>query len=509
MRGRDTPWVKAIEEVPLGRHRYGLVSGVGTTPFAPGSQADYALLAGDLSANSVVAICLGWIRDTMPQATLRVGYEIDGQTEPEEAGVLPYKLKTRPNPHYTWRQTWGATCDGFKIDGNAYWLKARDDQTGLMEDMYWVPNASIRIRTDSLGFIEAYEYWPSGVFDRDYLPDDVVHFRDGIDPINPVLGISRLKRVLRSIAGINAGETYTAAILRNMGVANALLIPPDGLGWDDRERTGIVREIGNQIRGESAGRLAAVSIPMRVEDVGGSPEEVMLDRILDRPEAMICAALGVNSLVTGLPGSDNVRTFSNIESANRMAWTNSIIPMQDVFAETLRDSLAYEYDLPEDAIIYWDRSKVEALQEQADSRVARAVSLFEGKMLPQNRCLDIADEEPVEGGDDRYYDDPSPRAEAQMAADQAAFEAQQAAQLAVAEDVPTESLDEESAVEPEPEPEPVATSNGKPVKAEDGALALPSDDLLKPIFATDDFASVETTQDATVELSASVLSVTT
>lgn len=422
--GRD---IKAADPVPMGRHRYGWVSGVGLAPQSPGARADYASLVGDLSANSVVAVCLGWIRDTMPQSKLVVGTETKGERTPDETSVLAYKLKTKPNPVYSWRQTWGATSDSFKVDGNAYWLKARDDQSGLLVDWYWVPNAWLRIRVDSLGFVEAYEYWPNGSYVRDYLPEDVIHFRDGIDPLNPVLGISRLKRVLRSVAGVNAGETYTAAILRNMGVANALLIPPDnGMGWDDKERTGLVRALGSQIRGESAGSLAAVSMPMRVENIGMSPEDVALDRILDRPEAMICAAIGVNALVTGLPASDASRTYSNLAEASRLAWENGIIPMQDMFVETMRDSLVSEYDLPEDTIIYWDRSNVEALSEQADAKATRAVSLYQAGLLPQNRCLRIADEEPIEGGDDRYYNDPTPKGEAQIAKDQEAYESQMA-----------------------------------------------------------------------------------
>lgn len=382
--------------------------GTGLQPVAPQSQLDYYRLAGDLSTNSIVAVGLAWIRDNLPQGRLCVGTEDDGEFEPDETNLLYRLFDTQPNPFQNWRQVWGATSDAWKVDGNAYWIKARDGD-GLVQELYWVPNDWIRVQVDSLGAIARYIYTPGRTAIQapqsvgiPYEPADVVHFRDGLDPRNPIVGLSRLKRVIRNIAGYNAGETYTAAILRNSGVSGIALVPKEAMGAivedspDEAAMSSMRRRIKYQSTGESAGDVVALSLPVDIAKLGESPESMMLDRIMDRPEAVICAALGVNALVTGLPASDASRTYSNIEEANKLAWENGIIPMQQAFACTILASLGYEFDLPPEYQVRFDNSKVEALNENADLRAARAQILFQSTLYPRNKALQTCGFDPVD-----------------------------------------------------------------------------------------------------------------
>ena len=437
------------------------LSGTGYNPPSPQARLDYYRLAGDLSTNSVVAICLAWIRDNFPQGRLRVGSEVDGEFVPIEDHPLASLFRSRPNPVWTWRQLWGATSDAYKVDGNAYWIKARDD-SGLVRELYWVPNDWIRIHTDDSGYIDSYIYTPgrtamaaSQSIGIKYDPVDVIHFRDGIDPRNPAVGISRLKRVIRNVAGYNAGETYTAAILRNSGISGVVLIPKESLGAipedspDEAAMSAARRRIRAQSVGESAGDVVALSLPVDVGKMGESPESMMLDRIMDRPEAIICAAMGVNALVTGLPASDASRTYSNLGEANRMAWENSIIPMQQMIAETLQDGLSWEFDLPEGAIIRFDNSKVESLSENADARAARAESLFTSTLYPRGKALQSCGFDPLgTPDDDLYYGD---QTEVSRAAAVESVAAQQEVMAATADDSGEEAAasdDEQDGDEP-------------------------------------------------------------
>ena len=382
--------------------------GVGLTPAAPQSKLDYYRLAGDLSTNSVVAVCLAWIRDNLPQGRLCVGTEVDGEFEPDEANLLYRLFSTAPNPFQSWRQVWGATSDAWKVDGNAYWIKARDND-GLVQELYWVPNDWIRVQVDSMGAVVRYIYTPGRTAIQapqsvgiPYDPADVVHFRDGMDPRNPVMGISRLKRVIRNVAGYNAGETYTAAILRNSGVSGIALVPKEVTGAimedtpDEASMSAMRRRLEYGTTGEDAGRPISLNLPVDIAKLGESPESMMLDRIMDRPEAVICAALGVNALVTGLPASDASRTYSNIEEANKLAWENGILPMQQIFAGAIKDALGPEFDLPPEYTVRWDNSKVEALNENADSRAARAQVLFTSTLYPRNKALQSCGFDPVD-----------------------------------------------------------------------------------------------------------------
>jgi phage portal protein BeeE len=410
-------------DVKAARVQYGSgyqrLPGTGLNYLPPQAQLDYGRLAGDLSANSVVAVCLGWLADNFPSAKLQAGRETDDGFEADLSHRLTKWFTTgRPNPYYSWRQVWGATSACFKVDGNAYWVVTRGyGGEGYAEEAYWLPNQLVQVETTSgTGEIVAYRYTPPGAAkEQEFAPQDVIHFRDAIDPANPIMGISRLKRCIRNVAGLNAGETYTAAILRNYGVPSYVLVPKapmNGIGVSPPEEAEMLaekRRLNQNTAGENAGKSHAVTIPVEYVRLGQGPEELMLDRILDRPESVVCAALGLNSLVTGLPASDASRTYSNLGEANKQAWENAIIPMQDTFAEILQN--AFSADFADGMELRWDRSRVAGLSEDTTAKVERAVSLFQAGLLPQNRALDHAGLDPVEGGDERYTGDPTPAQE--------------------------------------------------------------------------------------------------
>lgn len=389
--------------------------GSGHFPFAPGAKLDYAREAGRLDTNSVAAVCLAWIRDNISQASLCVGSEDDeGEYEPDYSHPLYTFLAGKPNPYYSWRQIWGATADGWKVDGNAYWVLARDGY-GLVREVYYAPNIWMRVNTTPQGYIRSYTYTPGrlaqGVTSGgiEYDPEDVIHFRDGIDPYNPIMGLSRLKRVVRNVVGINEAESFTASILRNMGVAGVAIVPKDRMEeMSEAEANAYDKRWRQKTGGENRGSPWVSNVPVELQNIGRSPEELTLDRILDRPEALVCAALGVNALVTGLVSSDATRTYSNIAEAHKLAWENALIPMADAFAEVIKDRLGPEFDLAAEGIVWWDRSQVEALGEQADARAKRAGDLFTTGLYPRDKALMACGFDPVEGtAGERYYGEPT------------------------------------------------------------------------------------------------------
>lgn len=406
------------------------VGGAGVWPHQPGAKLNYAREAGQLDLNAVVSICLGWYRDNLPQAIPNVGSEDeDGEFVAQPDHPLQVFLRDRPNPAHSWRQVIGATVGAFKVDGNAYWIKARDGY-GLVRGVYWVPNHSIQVRTNADGYVESYLYSPgrlaeSGGGQRSYDPSEVIHFRDGIDPWNPVMGQSRLKANLRSIVGLNEAESYTASLMRNMGVPSVVLVPVGdnyNVPIDEPTANRTIDEYQAKTGGENRGRPWMPSIPVKPERVSLSPQEMALDTILDRPETMVVASMNLNSLVLGLPSSSGTRTYSNLGEADRMAWTNGAVPMLSVLAEGIQDGLGPEFDLDDESFVRFDVSKVDALREEADARVNRAVALFQATLYPRGRALTTCGLDPLESPeDDLYYGEPTER---QMEAERARMEAE-------------------------------------------------------------------------------------
>jgi hypothetical protein len=405
-------------------------SGRGLTPPAPGAQLDYARLAGDLASNSVVSIGLGWLRDQVPQVKFRVGKEVDGEFEGDDDEPLQVLFNTRPNPYQTWRQVYGATSDAIKVDGNAYWIMARDG-SGLVRELYWVPNSWMLVRTLG-GRIVDYQYTPGRTANANaaggysYDPADVIHFKDGIDVLNPVMGLGRLKRQSRGIAGVNAGDSYTAAILRN-SAPSFVLVPREYIMEgtpDERVLESERRKLEDDTRGENAGRVRATLVAADPIKIGLTPEEMALDRVLSRPECNILAAMGLNSLALGLASSDNTRTYANYGEAREAAWEDGILPMVALIAETKRDRLGPEFDLADDVVIKPDLSEVKAFKEDSESLMTRGVQAFSSGLAKRKQACSIAGIRPPEDdAEDVYFGTPTPgETEAKVEASQTMIE---------------------------------------------------------------------------------------
>lgn len=396
--------------------------------FTAPNVSGYDLARHDLAANSVVAIALRWLRNNIQKGRFVVGNEKDDGTYEEVKHPLTLRrrddgrpgLLRRPNPFDSWRATLGATCDCLTLDGNAYWLKARGRLGGDVEELYWVPNHQIAIEAEpdiraqrDTGPIRRY-WFTAGIYRRAYAPSEVIHFRDGIDPLCRYMGLAELKRQARNAASVDFGERATSAVLRNLH-SGGFLVPKESVVYEgSTEEAEMIRtseRIARQGSGEDLGRIPNSSIPLDFVQTGHDVDELGLQWILQRPASMIFAAIGTNGLVHGVLGEDQA-TYANKGEARRDAWENAVIPRQDLIADEIAAQLLPDFaDAEPPAEECWvDRRDVDALREDANERAARSVSLYGGKVAKLDEARAIVDLPPdAEKGD--LYDGETPEGE--------------------------------------------------------------------------------------------------
>lgn len=369
--------------------------GAGHSPHLPGSNFNYLRDVGRLDLNSTVMLCLGWCRDNFPQAQYRIGKQV--KTGPEAGKYEPdmdhwsMALLRRPNPNWSWREMLGLFLAGYKIDGNAYFVKVRGNG-GMVVELWPLPNCIVTVvgSDDPRRPIDRYELSTSPGSSRpfaEYPPEDIVHVRDGVDPENPILGIGKLKAMLREIAGLNNAATYTASVLRNAH-AGRFLVPKQSVGTvyesstEENELIAVAGKMNHGLTREHAGRVEYSTVPMELITIGMGPEEMSLDSITDGMEARVaaCFAPGL-SMVLGLPGSAATRTYANLGESRRHAWDDGLMPVGVALAEGLQTQLIYRYDhsrfewVPEDPSdgpdleCWFDYSEVSALREDEAEKV--------------------------------------------------------------------------------------------------------------------------------------------
>ena len=200
------------------------------------STINYANAVGDPTRNSIIVAVVGWIGRNFPEAPVRVRRTLPGGgTETIEPGPtgpgFMLRLLERPNPWYSGVLMWTATVLDVYTSGNGYWLKVRapsapGQSRGRVLQLWWVPSLFMKPMPSEDGsvFIAYYDYVIDGVH---YWvdPRDVIHFRDGIDPRNQRVGVSKLASLMREVYTDDEAANFTASLLTNLGVPGVVLSP--------------------------------------------------------------------------------------------------------------------------------------------------------------------------------------------------------------------------------------------------------------------------------------------
>lgn len=352
----------------------------------PRSGFDWRAEVGDGTNSSTVTAPLFWIARTFPEAPpLLWQQKDDGQEEPVRDHPM-LRLLVRPNEHYTGPILWMATLIDWMVDGNAYWIKIRD-QIGNVRELWWAPHWLMDPRGDENDYVTHYNYYPvqgpaSNMSDffrggsaGEAIPlrvDDVVHFRFSLDPDNPLKGRAPLKSVLREVFTDDEAANFTASLLRNMGVPGLVVSPDTGAQLQEGDAALTKAYIKEQFTGDKRGEALVMSGPTKVQQFGFSPNDLLLKELRRIPEERVTAVLGIPAVVAGLGAGLDRSTFTNMAEAREAAYESGIIPTQRILAEDIRWQLLADYEPdPFKWRMGFDLSKVRVLQEDERRKVER------------------------------------------------------------------------------------------------------------------------------------------
>lgn len=366
----------------------------------PGSRRDWESEVGDGLRSSVVASPLLWIARNFPEAPPALWRQMDNGQEEQEGRHDLLRLLQRPNPYYSGALLWSATVTEYNALGNAAWLKIRD-RGGRVRELWWTPWALLDPKGDEHNFITHYEYRPSGVA-IPLEPEDVVHFRFGMDEEDPRQGCSPLRSVLREVFTDDEASNFTAALLKNMGIPG-LVVSPDG---DQQPGPDDVKAVKSYVRqnfsGDRRGEPLVMSGPTKVSQFGFSPEELSLKELRRVPEERVSGALGVPAIVAGLGAGLDRSTFANYGEAREAAYEENIVPTQRVLAEEVRFQLLPDFEEdPWGWRFGFDLKNVRVLQEDRNKQTERLDIGVRGgwvRVAEARRAVDLD----VDPGDEVY-----------------------------------------------------------------------------------------------------------
>jgi HK97 family phage portal protein len=332
---------------------------------------DYRKEVGDLIDSSVVTAPVQWVQRALPEARLTVRQRGRSGAPEERADHPMLALIQRPNDYYGDLALWAATVFSYLTAGNAYWIALRNG-VGRPAELWYAPHWTMTPKGDAEGsqFISHYEYRPGGGQVIRYEIADVVHFRHGIDPRNPRLGLSPLDGVIREIFMDLESSNFVASLLRNMGVPGLVLSPKAGgiVSPDDVNAT--KAWIRQAFGGDRRGEPLVMGAPTDVNQFGFNPQQLNMGEARDIAEERVCASLGIPAAVVGFgAGLQSTKVGATMEELRKLAWQNGVLPVARVLADELDRSLLGQFGPSAGLNAFWDTSEVQALQ---DDRVKAA-----------------------------------------------------------------------------------------------------------------------------------------
>jgi phage portal protein BeeE len=243
---------------------------------------------------------------------------------------------------------------------------------------------------------------------KDYfLPlQDVIHFRAGIPhPQNPRKGLSPLAAVLREVCADNEAATFSAALLRNMGIPGVIISPSkEEVHFSPEQHEKLLALWSSKFKGDRRGEPLVAPIPLQITSPGFSPEQLVLDSVRRIPEERITAALGISSIVVGLGAGLDRSTYSNYKEAREAAYESNIIPTQRMLANQLTRYLLPEFGMNSGERLYFDVSEVKGLREDQDALHRRVVQGYQGGVITRAEARSALGW-PVGEGDAVYVSD--------------------------------------------------------------------------------------------------------
>ena len=316
---------------------------------------------GNGQSNSAVTACLQVLGVSFSEATLQVMFvDEDGQSQ-----MIPNhpfaNLLRRPNPYMSGDVVQQYIINAMHVSGDAYLMKQKNN-AGELVALYPIMPEQVIPKGTVNDLITHYEYQvDKGTME--IKPQDMVHFRLGLDPKNHKKGFSPLKTVLREIYGDESAGQMATALLANSGVPSMLITPKDDYGLTETEADQISRTYQQKVGGKNKGKPLILSGSMNVERLAFSPKDLDIGALRRIPEERVSAVLGVPAILAGLGAGLERATYNNTSELREFFTEQKLIPLWRMVAEELTQQvLLPDYQSNQAVSAEYDFSEVRALQ---------------------------------------------------------------------------------------------------------------------------------------------------
>lgn len=356
---------------------------------------------GNGQSNSAVTACLQVLGVSFSEANLIIksidkeGVETTIPNHPMEL------LMQRPNPYMSGDVVQQYIMNAMHVFGDAYLLKQRN-AVGQVVALYpLIPdNVTPKGTPETLITHYVYEMENNEV---KIAPEEIIHFRMGLNPKDHKKGYSPLLTVLREVFGDESAGQLATALLSNMGVPSVMITPKNDFGITDDEGVQIAKTYQQKVGGSKRGQPLVLSGDMNIEKLSFSPSELDIGTLRRIPEERVSAVLGVPAILAGLGAGLAQATYSNAKVLREYFTENKLIPMwRMISAELTHQLLVPDYESNAITKAEYDFSEVRALQGDEKELYEKINVAVKGGWMSVNEAREKVGL-PVDETEDVYY----------------------------------------------------------------------------------------------------------
>lgn len=343
-------------------------------------------------ASTWVYSCISRISKTAASVPWKVYRETEKGLEEIPNHPLEILLK-RPNPYMSGQDIFERLVSHLYLGGNTILSKVRANN--IVAELWPLSPDLISPVPTQQEFISGYEYKKDGVT-QFIEASEIIHVMF-VDPSNPYWGVSPLQAVARVVDTDAELVNFQMISLQNRAITDGVFSfkqPLTKQQWEEAREQVREQHMGvNNIRtpwvlgGDASWQQMSLS-PAELDFISS--------RNFTREE--IASVFNVPPPMIGL--YDNA-TLSNIETARKIFWLDTMIPLLEDLKSSFNISLTPEFG--EGLVLSYDVSNVQALQENFTEKVNTAKNLW-SMGIPfnmVNQRLELGFDE-IEGGEIGY-----------------------------------------------------------------------------------------------------------
>ena len=314
-------------------------------------------------ANVWVYACINAIATAAADVPLLL-YEKRGKrkVEIEEHELLD--LLRKPNPYQSGRQFREEWAKYLLIGGSSFIEKVTADGFKNILELWMLRPDQVAPIPGQEEFIAGYKYRKSDGTEA-LLQNDQVMFYKLFNPMNVLDGVSPMKVAARNIDMDASADSWNKVLLDNGGM------PPGVITMAGQVQPSTFERMNAQIKKMFGGKRNVGKVPLLTDGAtyhatGFNSNEVGFKdlKLLDRIE--ICAAFNVPPEIVG---DGQNKTYSNYKEARSSFYEETILPFVGNFVDLLNAQLVPSFG--RNLIIEVDKDRIEALQENTDSKWKR------------------------------------------------------------------------------------------------------------------------------------------